>query len=330
MTPLVLLIILVFSACYSVMGLANCTLSELTASFGSVTSFVAGTTVSTTSAIGNINCDSKKIDGLQSIDSISFSLTAASNVFGTHAVMTRQGDTSNHYIPLQLCLTPECHSEMTPGGRAITWDFQQLLSLSQHSIGNVAIPFYLRTLLPVQPMEAGTYTARLNVAVSWRFCTTSVMAEEPCPLNRLQEETGIISMAVNLTVINDCRTITAPNINFGSAPLVSEFSTVTQSISIACTKGSTYSIGFNDGENAVSHIRNMISGNRRLSYEIYKGRTTERWGANSSERMSSANANSISNDGMIRTFNYTSKILTTQATPEEGNYNDNVVVDVAF
>lgn len=53
-----------------------------------------------------------------------------------------------------------------------------------------------------------------------------------------------------MTVTNDCSTMTTPDVNFNSAPLVQNFPTVSQSVAVTCTKGSTYTIGINNGANA--------------------------------------------------------------------------------
>ena len=81
---------------------------------------------------------------------------------------------------------------------------------------NFAIPVYLRTV-PGQVVAAGTYQLTLNMAVTYRICT-SIAIGNIC----LSEQNGSGVIPINITAIltNDCTTITAPNISFGSAPLV--------------------------------------------------------------------------------------------------------------
>jgi spore coat protein U-like protein len=133
-----------------------------------------------------------------------------------------------------------------------------------------------------------------------------------------------------LIVTNDCSTITAPNINFGTAPLLSSFPNVSQTISITCTKGSLYNVSINNGLNAVNNVRNMKNGSNLISYDIYQGTTTTRWGSSGSELWSSANSTTVSADQLTRTYNYVAKILSGQNTPTSGNYTDTLVVNVAF
>lgn len=74
----------------------------------------------------------------------------------------------------------------------------------------------------------------------------------------------------------------------------------------------------------------MVSGSNAMSYDIYKEATGNRWGGSGSERWSSAVSSQVSSDGLLRTFNYTAKVLTNQATPPAGTYTDTLIVDVAF
>ena len=74
----------------------------------------------------------------------------------------------------------------------------------------------------------------------------------------------------------------------------------------------------------------MASGANRLSYEIYKGSSSNRWGSAGTERWSSTISSAVSADGLTRGYNYTARILTSQSTPPAGNYSDSVVVDLSF
>jgi len=74
----------------------------------------------------------------------------------------------------------------------------------------------------------------------------------------------------------------------------------------------------------------MVSGSNYLSYDIYKEATGNRWGGSGSERWTSATSSQVSADGLLRTYNYTAKVLTNQATPPAGTYTDTLIVDVAF
>lgn len=230
-------------------------------------------------------------------------------------------------MPVRLCTDSACATELTVGGTPFVYGSQTLINLAG-LLGslNFAIPVYLRTV-PGQVVAAGTYQVTLNMAVTYRICT-SIAIGNLC----LSEQTGsgVIPITVTAILTNDCTTITAPNISFGSAPLVGSFSSVSQTINVLCSKGSTYTVGLSNGSYPVGSVRNMASGANRLSYEIYKSTTSNRWGPGGTERWSSTTSSAVSADGLTRGFNYTARVLTSQNTPPAGNYSDSVVVDLSF
>ncbi|QHM72415.1 Csu type fimbrial protein [Mixta intestinalis] len=326
---LTLLFFILLLASYSGMLRAACALPASSASFGTVTSFTVNTTASTSSTTANVNCGSGSTLTLLSSNNITLQLASASAVSGNRGALIRAGATGGDAIPVQLCTAANCATEMTIGATPITYSSSQLLNLIGLLGGlNFSIPLYLRTL-PGQVVAAGNYTLTLNLAVTYRICT-GVAALGICLAGQDQNGSGTIPITLSLTITNDCTTITAPNVSFGSAPLVSGFSSVSQSINVVCTKGSTYTVGLSNGNYANGGVRNMANGANRLSYEIYKGSSSNRWGPVGTERQASSNATAVSSDGLTRTFPYTARILTTQNTPSAGNYTDSVVVDLSF
>lgn len=309
------------------LGYAACSLPASSASFGSVSTFVANTTISSVTTNANVNCGSGSAVSLLGNNQITFQLTGATNSNGTRGILKRSGDTGSDNVPVRLCTDSACASELTIGGTPFVYGSQTLINLAG-LLGslNFAIPVYLRTV-PGQVVAAGTYQVTLNMAVTYHICT-SIAIGGLC----LSEQNGSGVIPINLTAIltNDCTTITSPNISFGSAPLVGSFSAVTQTINVLCSKGSTYTVGLSNGSYPVGSVRNMASGANSLSYEIYKGSSSNRWGSAGTERWSSTISSAVSADGLTRGYNYTARILTSQSTPPAGNYSDSVVVDLSF
>ncbi|MET3816839.1 spore coat U domain-containing protein [Pantoea sp. UYEF8] len=309
------------------LGYAACALPASTASFGSVTTFVANSTVSAVTTNANVNCGAGAALSLLGNNQITFQLTGATNSNGTRGILKRSGDTGSDNVPVRLCTDSACATELTVGGTPFVYGSQTLINLAG-LLGslNFTIPIYLRTV-PGQVVAAGTYQVTLNMAVTYRICT-SIGIGSLC----LSEQTGsgVIPITVTAILTNDCTTITAPNISFGSAPLVGSFSSVSQTINVLCSKGSTYTVGLSNGSYPVGSVRNMASGANRLSYEIYKSTTSNRWGPGGTERWSSTTSSAVSADGLTRGFNYTARVLTSQNTPPAGNYSDSVVVDLSF
>ncbi|WLS79585.1 spore coat U domain-containing protein [Erwinia pyri] len=321
-------LLLLLLMAFTLPGQAACTLPSATASFGTASSFAINTTASATTANVLVNCGTGSVLSLLSTDYVRLQLASATFSSGTRGAL-KVISTGTDAIPLRACTDTACSNELSIGGAATTYSQAQLLNLLGLGGGqNFSIPLYLRTV-PGQVVAAGTYTVTLNILVNYNICT-GLGAVGLCLLGNQQTGSGTVPITTTLIVTNDCTTITAPNISFGSAPLVSSFNTVSQSINVICTKGSTYTVGISNGNHAVGAQRYMASGSTLLAYEIYKSATTTRWGATGTERVSSTGANSISTDGLTRTFNYTARILTTQSTPVAGSYSDSVVVDLSF
>ncbi|EOC1318175.1 spore coat protein U domain-containing protein [Cronobacter turicensis] len=314
-----LLLVIVLSL-VSLPALAECRVSGTSAAYGSQTSFVINSAVQTTTATLTLDCDA--VLNVLNNDFVNLTLTSATTTSGTRATLGRSGDTTDR-IPLQVCAQSGCPSgsELAING-SYRWSGQALLNLLTSK--RYTFPIYIRTLQG-QNVAAGAYQVTLNFSVNYSICALGVAV---CLTP--QNGTTTFTSLVTLTVTNDCSTITAPNLNFASAPLVKDFAPVSQTIAITCTKGSTYTVGINNGNNAVGSVRNIASGANRLSYEIYKGSTTNRWGVSGTERWASTSASQVSTDGLLKSYQYTARILATQNTPPAGSYTDTLVVDVAF
>lgn len=302
---------------------AVCTATPPTsATFGTVTSFAVNSTPQNVNVPFSLSCDTV-LNLLTTGDSVTMTYVSAVPAAGNRGGMQRTGNTADT-IPIMLCGVNGCSSEVvtTAGGNTYTWSGDTLLSLL--GTRTFTLPIYFRTV-PGQSVAAGTYQTAVTLRFNWSICALGVAV---C----LSSQTGNTTFTVNvsITVTNDCSTITAPAVNFGSQALVANFPTISQTISLTCTKGSTYTVGINNGNNANGNVRNMASGNNRMSYEIYKGTTSNRWGVSGTERWASTDSTSVSTDGLLRSFNYTAKVLTGQTTPPAGDYTDTLVVDVAF
>jgi len=227
------------------------------------------------------------------------------------------------------------NSTSYPLTRGVAFDFARNGIIdSLGLLGSVVpktVPIYLGTTIGSN-VAAGIYSETLSIAWSWNYCS-GIGIGSVC-LGR-DIGSGNTTLTVNLTVANDC-TITAPNISFGSAPVISAFTAVTgQTINLACTKGSAYTVGLSDGQQAISvgGRRRMISGSNYLAYDIFKSAGTTRWGSVGSARRASSDAEVNPGNGLgtgSQVFNYNAKIYTDQTTPPAGTYLDSVVLDVGF
>lgn len=239
-------------------------------------------------------------------------------------------------------------ASLTPNGAPLTvGNFQNLSSLSLVSLfagTGSSLPIYIRTAA-TPALRAGTYTGYLDLRWYYSVCSVGVAVclsysaspgfVRPIPLlAALDWGTGVaVRVNVELRVENDC-IITAPDLDFGSAPLVGSFNPVTRTILIRCSAGAAYTVGLDDGDHAAGGIRRMQSGNNYLDYEIYKtASSSDRWGGIGPARRSSASADSnagVYDSATTQGFAYRAVILPGQATPAAGNYGDTIRIDVDF
>lgn len=321
MKRLLLMLVLLLT---STMSWGVCTVGTVNANFGNVTSFAlsASGEVQTTGTLV-VTCDA--VLNLLTNDSITLNYIGATVNANSRANMKRTDNAAiADVIPTRLCGLAGCgtNSEVQIG-KAYTWSGNTLLGLLGSKQYN--IPLYFRTV-PGQNVSAGPYQVTLNFSINYNVCQVGLVGLCLTP----QTGTATASIVVNMNVTNDCSAMTTPNVNFNSAPLVQNFPTVSQAISVTCTKGSVYTIGINNGANSINNVRRMASGNNRMSYEIYKEATSNRWGSSGTERWSSGVSSQVSADGLLRSYNYTAKVLTTQTTPPAGSYSDTLVVDITF
>ncbi len=190
------------------------------------------------------------------------------------------------------------------------------------------VPIYMNTLIGSN-VAAGVYSETLSINWNWNYCI-GIGLGNLCLGRDTGNATAILT--VNMTVNNDC-TITAPNVSFGGAPVVSAFAPISQSINISCTKGSPYTVGLDPGQNASGGRRRMISSGNYLAYDIFKSAGTTVWGSVGAARRSSSDAEINPGNGTgtgSQIFNYNARVYTDQPTPAAGTYTDSVILDVGF
>ena len=297
---------------------AGCTVAGVAspASYGPISSTLVRTAAqSTSSSNAGLTCTA---GGISLLGEAYFKATITSSNSG---MVGPTGDVIAYTIDAS-------NSIAKPITRGQAFDFASngLLGTSAPSV----IPLYFTTA--VNNVAAGVYTETLNVRWDWSYCT-GLGVLGIC----LGYDTGsnkISTLTVSMTVANDC-TISAPSISFGSAPVVSAFSTVSQTVSVNCTKGSAYTVGLGDGTHPVSvgGRRQMMSGGNYLAYDIFQSAGTTRWGSVGAARRASTTAEVNPGTGLgsgSQIFNYNARIYTDQATPPAGTYTDSVVLDVSF
>ena len=208
-----------------------------------------------------------------------------------------------------------------------TIDFMNasLLSLlGLNNMNNFAANFYAR-LTSAPNIPDGTYTDTIHVSWNYYICN-GVQIGQLCVLY----ETGTknVDVTVSLTVAKDCK-INAPNVNFGSAALASQFGQVSQAVQVDCTKNAVYKVAFSSGNSGTSRPwRTMSDGNgHTLQYNLYQSDGTTIW-----DQTNPVTSTQIGTGATTPTQmqSYIAKVNTAQATPVAGTYTDNVSVVISF
>lgn len=305
---------------------AQCAVVQATnIAFGSVASTLVNTTVqSSSTSNAGLRCSGSLLSLLRTDDFFKMTLTP---VGGTTGMVGPTGDVIKYTLYAD-------NTTAYPITRGQPFDFArhgilEALGLLGSIVPNT-VPLYAKTLTGSN-VAAGTYTETFTVFWDWDYCY-GIGVGGLC-LGR-QTTSGTTSMTVSLTVTADCQ-ITTPTINFGTAPVVSGFSTVSQSISLSCTKGSAYTVGLNDGLYVSGGRRRMKSTTTTnyLAYDIFKSAGAVRWGSLTTARRASSDADINPGNGTgtgSQVFNYNARVYTDQATPPAGAYQGSVILDVAF
>lgn len=226
-------------------------------------------------------------------------------------------------IPYQVFSNSANTTTYSGGAIVISLSGSILLGLINGGTSST-VPIYISTT-PGANIPAGTYTDTIQVTWTYQnICEGGINIAGLC-LGVLNSGTAIRSLTVSLTVTNDCM-ITAPPVVFGIAPLLSGFATVSQTISLLCSKGMVYTVGLSAGGYSAGGRRRMALGAQRLEYDIFKPDTTV-WGSAGSAR---ANGPAVADGVSQQTLPYTARVYQDQSAPAAGSYSDNVVVDVSF
>ncbi|MOA21029.1 Spore Coat Protein U domain protein [compost metagenome] len=129
-------------------------------------------------------------------------------------------------------------------------------------------------------------------------------------------------------VENSCNIVTLPQVAFGSAPLVSGFTSITPNMTIRCTKTAPYSISLSNGNSGGSPREMWLAGDssKKLKYELYKpGSSADRWGDAGTARFEN-----LIGSGLNQDYSFRAEILPGQPTPPSGTYTDNIQLTVTY
>lgn len=302
------------------LGAQACTMTETGGLLPNVaTQRVAGGPSVTTSANFNFSCAGVVLALLNGTPTLKGQLQA-----NTTGLTLKNTLNNTLQLPYQIYSNTGYSTGYASGALVVDLNGANLVGLLA-SGSNTNVPIYIATT-PGPNIPAGVYTDTLQVTWTYfNICEGLIGALGLC-VGVANTGTTVRNLTVSLTVSNDC-TINAPPVNFGSAPLLAGFPTVSQSISLQCSRNMVYTVGLSPGSYASGGRRRMASGTSRLAYDIFKDDNTV-WG--SADTAMRAPGPAPATGTSIQTIPYSARIYQDQANPAPGTYTDNVVVDVSF
>jgi spore coat protein U-like protein len=198
------------------------------------------------------------------------------------------------------------------------------LSLSPGGSGSINTTVYGRVAGSQNTAAVGAYTSSFSTAdVKVRYAYASAA---DCSTIDATHESGQ-TFTVSGTVQARC-TVSATNLNFGSAGVIASAYDAQNTISIVCTRDAPYQIalgaGLNDGGLGING-RKLKAGSETIGYQLYRdsGRTLV-WG-----NTLNTDTKSGTGSGSTQTHDVYGRVPA-QTTPSPGTYTDTIVVTVEY
>jgi spore coat protein U-like protein len=137
------------------------------------------------------------------------------------------------------------------------------------------------------------------------------------------------NLAVTADITGTCTITSAATLAFGTNTSTGSNIDAQQNISVNCTSGVDYTIGMNNGANALGLVRRMASGGNFMTYDVYTAAT--RLPAESVSAVgTAAPANFIgTGTGGAQTITVFGRVPS-QSTPPVGTYTDTLVVTLQY
>jgi spore coat protein U-like protein len=225
---------------------------------------------------------------------------------------TRWGSTAAGTTPISLTLQKPLISGTVTVNQPVTI-YGQIASNQPlvPSVGNVNTT-YTQVFTSAQ--------AVLNVG----FYLISLLASPTCAANT--SPAGSFGFTVSATVTNNCN-ITANDVAFSSASLLTSALTAAGSLNVQCTNGDAYQIALNGGGSGNVNARQMTrqGGGGAVSYQLYTDAAhSKAWGDATGGTMATGTGT-----GTWQTINVYG-VVPAQSTPQPGRYSDTITATITF
>ncbi|AHL75371.1 spore coat U domain-containing protein [Stutzerimonas stutzeri] len=300
---------------------ANCATFSADSSLGTISSLALVGNSQRGAAAGGFVCTG-------SLQLLSTAFIRVSLVNSDFKLVGSQGGT----VPFNVFVDPGYTRALQPGQSA-EFGATNLLNLGGTGAG---VPLYLTTT-PGANVPAGTYTGTVTLRWHWAVCDLGLVGicswyrspgvVQPCPLGLVcgtpsnWGEGVLTTVRVTLIVTKACQIVSLPAVDLGRKALVSQFTEVSQTLSVRCTNTEGFTLSFGNGQNYQAPWRQMAFGNNRLRYNIY--------GTDKSMLTPSRTLDAIGT-GLNQGFQVQIQVDPNQKDVPPGTYVDNVVLTLSY
>ncbi|QBR02709.1 spore coat U domain-containing protein [Paraburkholderia pallida] len=315
--------LLMFGVCLALLFAAGgvraqtCSASATPVSFGSV-SPIAGAAVSATSSI-NVTCTWPAItftpDVLVCLNLGGTSPRSLTN--GTNALtydLYRDAAHTQPWGSIYSGTTPISLIMAKPSGTTLT---TTVTVYGQISAAQPAVPTVNNASTTYSQTFGGNTTS-----INYQFY---LLVAPTCA--SLTSTGGTFAFSVNANVINNCN-ISATNVAFGSAGVLSSQLRATGAITAQCTNGDAYKIALNGGASGSVAARAMqrSGGGGAVNYQLYlDSGYSSAWGDGTGGTVTAAGTGT----GAQQSFTVYGQVPA-QSTPLPGNYSDTITATIYF
>lgn len=209
----------------------------------------------------------------------------------------------------------------------VALDIPLVLALGTAS-GSATVPIYGRVPAGQTTLVAGIYTSMYAGAAQAEMTYQTYLLIPPA-CSTVTGNSTPLSFTVSTTVINDC-SLSATNINFGTAGVLNSTLNATGTLSVACTSNDPYAItlsaGSGSGASVADRRLTKSGGSEQVRYQLYRNAAyTQPWGDGTGGTTTATGTGTGSNQA----FTVYARVLA-QPTPSAGNYNDTIIATIAY
>lgn len=251
------------------------------------------------------------------------------SLLGTNETAVKIGGSTNNMhlrsntgaqIPYRLCKSAGCNDGVFSTNNEVVWSATTLLGLlGLFNASGGMLPITISTIPSNVP--AGMYTD--SVTLNWRYEHCTVGVASIC----VSTVTGGGTTTINITmeVKKDCYINDAPDVNFGVAPMPSQFTEKSSTITTRCTLGTTYSVKLTSSNPVAGNWRQMAASVNGSTY--YLQYQLKKDASNVWTHLSDFNSTGTGNPQLIP---FTAGVNTAQPNLPAGNYKDVVTVTLTY